>query len=400
MSGPRLVSDCLVGIDSAATPDYLGAASSDGVLRTGSTISYTDGGNYVTLAVNQADTFAWTGAHTWGASGTGVNLSAYSNVSGDDLHWIKDGNTGGGGKLSLDGDSELEVVGKASFGTATMGGTYGISLLSAQTTIDPQVGETAAAMEFVADLDTSGSANGIYGFQMTTRTNNTVSTLVDFSAYEGIIAGNHSSGTCSKSASFNATATFGTGSGSGVTTRWAAFRANAPTTSSHTLTNAYGFYMPTAYTAATNNWNIWLKGGNSRWGDDNAKTYWGTADDAYFVYDGSNFICSVAAVTSASSLVIKDAGIVVNEDGGDKDTRIEGDTLTHMLFMDASAATENIALVATGAPNWQSMDRGLFIGDATTVPSGNPSSGGFLYVESGALKYRGSSGTVTTLGAA
>lgn len=33
-----------------------------------------------------------------------------------------------------------------------------------------------------------------------------------------------------------------------------------------------------------------------------------------------------------------------------------------------------------------------------TAPGTNPSGGGYLYVESGALKYRGSSGTVTTLG--
>jgi len=32
-----------------------------------------------------------------------------------------------------------------------------------------------------------------------------------------------------------------------------------------------------------------------------------------------------------------------------------------------------------------------------TAPGSNPSGGGFLYVESGALKYRGSSGTVTTI---
>lgn len=38
------------------------------------------------------------------------------------------------------------------------------------------------------------------------------------------------------------------------------------------------------------------------------------------------------------------------------------------------------------------------IANANTVPSTNPSGGGVLYVESGALKYRGSSGTVTTLG--
>jgi hypothetical protein len=41
-----------------------------------------------------------------------------------------------------------------------------------------------------------------------------------------------------------------------------------------------------------------------------------------------------------------------------------------------------------------------FIANATTVPTTNPMGGGLLYVEAGALKYRGSSGTVTTLGPA
>lgn len=41
----------------------------------------------------------------------------------------------------------------------------------------------------------------------------------------------------------------------------------------------------------------------------------------------------------------------------------------------------------------------LFIANGT-APSGNPTGGGIIYVESGALKYRGSSGTITTLGAA
>ncbi len=35
--------------------------------------------------------------------------------------------------------------------------------------------------------------------------------------------------------------------------------------------------------------------------------------------------------------------------------------------------------------------------NATTAPSTNPSGGGVLYVQAGALKYRGSSGTVTTI---
>ena len=42
----------------------------------------------------------------------------------------------------------------------------------------------------------------------------------------------------------------------------------------------------------------------------------------------------------------------------------------------------------------------IFIGNATTVPTTNPAAGGILYVSSGALVYRGSSGTVTTIAAA
>jgi hypothetical protein len=92
-----------------------------------------------------------------------------------------------------------------------------------------------------------------------------------------------------------------------------------------------------------------------------------------------------------------DSGLVVNESAADVDTRIEGDSLTHMFFVDASAATENIALLAGSAPNWQSMDRGLFIGNSTTIPAGNPTGRGFLYVENGALRWRGSSGNVTQI---
>jgi hypothetical protein len=39
----------------------------------------------------------------------------------------------------------------------------------------------------------------------------------------------------------------------------------------------------------------------------------------------------------------------------------------------------------------------LSMANATTVPTSNPTGGGVLYVEAGALKYRGSSGTVTTI---
>lgn len=42
-------------------------------------------------------------------------------------------------------------------------------------------------------------------------------------------------------------------------------------------------------------------------------------------------------------------------------------------------------------------DRVIYIANAATVPAANPVSGGILYVEGGALKFRGSAGTVTTI---
>jgi hypothetical protein len=53
----------------------------------------------------------------------------------------------------------------------------------------------------------------------------------------------------------------------------------------------------------------------------------------------------------------------------------------------------NLLLGGTSTPGVKVM----YIANATTVPASNPSGGGVLYVEGGALKYRGSSGTVTTI---
>jgi hypothetical protein len=53
--------------------------------------------------------------------------------------------------------------------------------------------------------------------------------------------------------------------------------------------------------------------------------------------------------------------------------------------------------VGVGGSSFGSGTVVMFIANATAVPSTNPSGGGVLYVEGGALKYRGSSGTVTTI---
>jgi hypothetical protein len=59
---------------------------------------------------------------------------------------------------------------------------------------------------------------------------------------------------------------------------------------------------------------------------------------------------------------------------------------------------DNLAVGATGSFGG-ATGGAVFLANAT-APSSNPTGGGVLYVESGALKYRGTSGTITTIAAA
>lgn len=68
------------------------------------------------------------------------------------------------------------------------------------------------------------------------------------------------------------------------------------------------------------------------------------------------------------------------------------------LGYNGTTARGNLSLF--GAGSFGSGVNVVFVANATTAPTTNPTGGGILYCESGALKYRGSSGTVTTLGAA
>jgi len=61
---------------------------------------------------------------------------------------------------------------------------------------------------------------------------------------------------------------------------------------------------------------------------------------------------------------------------------------------------EHDGSLGLGGASFGSGAKVVFIADATTTPTTNPTGGGILYVESGALKYRGSGGTVTTIGPA
>ena len=69
----------------------------------------------------------------------------------------------------------------------------------------------------------------------------------------------------------------------------------------------------------------------------------------------------------------------------------------------ATATDQTLRLTASVGINTADYGSGkivIGIANATTVPSTNPIGGGVLYCEGGALKYRGSSGTITTIAAA
>ncbi len=73
--------------------------------------------------------------------------------------------------------------------------------------------------------------------------------------------------------------------------------------------------------------------------------------------------------------------------------RVEGHNSLGLCAGDTSGGTP-IPEVVTVRPDY------ILIKDTTGAPSGDPTGGGYLYVESGALKFKGSSGTVTTIAVA
>jgi len=122
------------------------------------------------------------------------------------------------------------------------------------------------------------------------------------------------------------------------------------------------------------------------------------------VHTSSTF--SDGGVTNPNEAVLNSeegtAGLVIRTTNGGAgyirfQTRDSGDAFREVMYM---TFTPNIGIWATSSTNYQSMVKGMFIGNVGTAPTGDPTSGGFLYVDAGALKYRGSSGTVTTIAVA
>ena len=87
----------------------------------------------------------------------------------------------------------------------------------------------------------------------------------------------------------------------------------------------------------------------------------------------------------------------LNDAGDSEQTAMEIERSGNSI-VDVSFPTGNIGI---GTVNqFGGGAKVIGIANASTVPAGNPTGGGVLYVEAGALKYRGSSGTVTTIAVA
>lgn len=77
-----------------------------------------------------------------------------------------------------------------------------------------------------------------------------------------------------------------------------------------------------------------------------------------------------------------------------------GSSVSNQLYVGAFSSSRRYVAVATSAPATTDIPTGdgvIYIANANTNPSSNPVGGGVLYVSAGALVYRGTGGTVTTL---
>lgn len=130
--------DELVAIDSAATAGYIGAASNDGVLRTGTGLSYTDGGDFITLAVN-AD-YSVISGNDGATDVTGAELETLTDGSTTTLHdHDHDALTGFVANEHIDHSTVSVTGGTGLAGGGTIDGNQTITLshLGIQSLADP-----------------------------------------------------------------------------------------------------------------------------------------------------------------------------------------------------------------------------------------------------------------------
>jgi hypothetical protein len=186
-----------------------------------------------------------------------------------------------------------------------------------------------------------------------------------------------------------------------LTNAYGFYAFNASKGAGSTITNQHGLYVAdqtqgtnnfgvaSEVSSGTNKWNIYASG--------TAANYF--AGKALFGHTSS---ANAGQINVLGTVRVVDAGAETNA----LLTTVTGSTSTietrygtPLIF--GTGATERLRIDASGSfllgGTTTPGARVMYIANATTVPASNPSGGGVMYVEGGALKYRGSSGTVTTI---
>lgn len=147
-----------------------------------------------------------------------------------------------------------------------------------------------------------------------------------------------------------------------------------------------GVYIRNAITSQTDELNLLVNASSGAYTSIQSIRNTGSVN-TYFQLELS---AGISGSTKGQNMILKSGNGFTNSDGGD--------VYISPGFKNGSGKDGNISFHTTSQSiNYQSMQKGIFIANATTAPSGDPTGGGFLYVEGGALKYRGSSGTVSTV---
>ncbi len=112
----------------------------------------------------------------------------------------------------------------------------------------------------------------------------------------------------------------------------------------------------------------------------------------------SNFVYGMGAAATGELLLQRGAGNKIRFATSNFGSYIQNGGLSDSRDLDISCESSGAVNIQAAGTNISKFDSAkIFVANTTAAPGSNPVSGGFLYVESGALKYRGSSGTVTTI---
>lgn len=151
------------------------------------------------------------------------------------------------------------------------------------------------------------------------------------------------------------------------------------------------------------------------WNQDGSLTLGGTAGTgSYTLYSGDINVLAgkiiQSSTTSNNSINLDSSGNILFKSRGSFQSIIDSDgngsTNFYAIYSQSSSNTPLFSVLMSSNIGFNTSTQfGSGVGvlgmaNCTTTPTTNPSGGGVMYVESGALKYRGSSGTVTTLAAA